>query len=134
MCERERLLFILLAEAYLIFKNNCADILRGDVNLIYGDSINIIENSGNVQSFDVVYLDPMYPKRKKASALPKKKLQALRIIAGEGQDDVDGLLKSALDFATKRVVLKRPPEADVVGGRCNFSVESKLARFDVYLT
>lgn len=133
MCERERQLFILLNEALFAFKNNYSEMLRGNIKLLCGDSINIMENKDFEDSPEVIYLDPMYPKRKKSSALPKKKLQALRVLVGEGQDDVDSLLKNALEFATKRVVIKRPPEAGIVGGRCDFSIESKLARFDVYL-
>lgn len=82
---------------------------------------------------DVVYLDPMYPQRGKR-ALAKKEMRVLRAVAG---DDADNglLLESALGYAGKRVVVKRPPWAEsLVGREPDHQLSGNRARFDVYFT
>jgi len=80
---------------------------------------------------DVIYLDPMYPHRKK-SAKVKKEMQILQNLLGH----VEGgsLLKPALKVATKRVVVKRPKGAEYLENSApSHSIESKKTRYDVYL-
>ncbi|MBB72803.1 MAG: 16S rRNA methyltransferase, partial [Legionellales bacterium] len=84
------------------------------------------------QQSDVVYLDPMFPERKK-SALVKRNMQALQLLADAPQDEA-ALLDAALIAATKRVVVKRPKWADPLPGPApSFNVETKGYRFDVYV-
>jgi len=78
-----------------------------------------------------VYLDPMYPPPRRASALPRREIQVLRGLLGESSDAA-GLLAAARDRAA-RVVVKRPHHAPPLAGGASFVVESKLVRFDVYL-
>jgi 16S rRNA (guanine1516-N2)-methyltransferase len=78
-----------------------------------------------------VYLDPMYPPPRKASALPRRELQVLRRLIG-ASDGVETLLARAR-AAAARVVLKRPHHAPALASGASFVVESKLVRFDVYL-
>jgi 16S rRNA (guanine1516-N2)-methyltransferase len=83
------------------------------------------------KAHDVVYLDPMYPHRRK-SALPRKEMQVLRELLGE-DNDADELLPLALQRA-KRVVVKRPPwAAPLSGAKPHHTIDSKLARYDVYV-
>ncbi len=78
-----------------------------------------------------IYLDPMYPPPRKASALPRRELQVLRrLLAPSG--DLPSLVARARARAT-RVVVKRPHHAPPVASGATFVVESKLVRFDVYL-
>lgn len=82
-------------------------------------------------TFDVVYLDPMYPGRGK-TALAKKEMQLLRELTG-GDADADGLLLAA--NARRRVVVKRPSSAPPLAGRePSFALAGTQARFDVYLS
>ncbi|RUO38978.1 16S rRNA methyltransferase [Pseudidiomarina aestuarii] len=85
--------------------------------------------------FDVVYLDPMYPKGDKAQrAAVKKDMQMFQQLVGIDQD-ADDLLAPALVIATQRVVVKRPQHANFLGGRKpTHQIISKKHRFDVYLT
>lgn len=78
---------------------------------------------------DVIYLDPMYPHRKK-SALVKKEMRLFRAVVG---DDLDApaLLKAALVCARRRVVVKRPKWAPSLD-EPSFCIESEKTRFDVY--
>ncbi|MFO0828359.1 MAG: class I SAM-dependent methyltransferase [Phycisphaerales bacterium] len=79
---------------------------------------------------DVVYLDPMYPPKKRASALPPKEMQIVRAIVG---DDLDAAELFAVARASApRVVVKRPLHAEPMGVPTS-TIEGKLARFDVYL-
>jgi len=80
---------------------------------------------------DVIYLDPMYPHRKK-SALVKKEMRLFRLVVG---DDLDAtaILKVALTVA-QRVVVKRPKISPTLDDRPpTFNIESKNTRYDVYL-
>jgi 16S rRNA (guanine1516-N2)-methyltransferase len=81
---------------------------------------------------DIVYLDPMFPAKRRASALPRKELVALRALAGEDADARD-LFAAALSCARQRVVVKRPDHAEPLAPGPAFSVPGKLVRYDVYL-
>jgi|SRR5690554_300255 len=84
-------------------------------------------------SFDVVYLDPMYPKGdRKAKAAVKKDMQMFQQLVGS-DSDADNLLAPALRIARQRVVVKRPQHADFLGGvKPHAQVVSKKHRFDLY--
>ncbi len=80
---------------------------------------------------DVVYLDPMFPPRKK-SALVKKEMRAFHQVIGS-DSDADALLAPALDCAKHRVVVKRPKGAPFLDARePSYQLEGKSTRFDIY--
>ena len=83
--------------------------------------------------FDVVYLDPMFPPRRKV-ALAKKLARSLWMLAGAGDVAQGGvLLALAQRSARQRVVVKRPPRAPPLPGTSPaHSLAGKLVRFDVY--
>lgn len=85
-------------------------------------------------SFDVVYLDPMYPKGdRKQKAAVKKDMQMFQQLVGSDLD-ADTLLEPALRIARKRVVVKRPQHADFLAQRKpSHQVISKKHRFDIYV-
>lgn len=79
---------------------------------------------------DVVYLDPMFPGRRKAAA--RKEMRLFQHLVGE-DPDADGLLTQALALARFRVVVKRPRRAsNLAGKRPDYRLEGKSGRFDVY--
>lgn len=80
---------------------------------------------------EVVYIDPMFPPRRKASALAKKQIRIVRELVGEDLDASE-LLTIALQVATRRVVVKRPHEAEPLLGQPHHTIKSKLVRYDVY--
>lgn len=83
-------------------------------------------------SADVIYLDPMFPSRKK-SAKVKKEMRYFHDIVGEDNDS-DELLAVALKYARKRIVVKRPRLAATLAGiKAQFSVTGKSTRYDIYL-
>lgn len=84
------------------------------------------------EHIDGVYLDPMFPHRKK-SALVKKEMRIFQQFVGF-DEDADELLLPALQLAKKRVVVKRPNGAEVLSGKQpSMAIESKKHRFDVYI-
>ena len=87
---------------------------------------------GLEKEYDVIYLDPMFPKRSK-SALVKKEMQVLQKLIGY-EDDTEQLFATALKVAGKRVVVKRPKIAPpLTGSKPSYSLNGKTTRFDVYL-
>ncbi|MEL0630089.1 class I SAM-dependent methyltransferase [Psychromonas aquatilis] len=81
---------------------------------------------------DVVYLDPMFPHKKK-SALVKKEMRVFQGIVGADLD-ADNLLEVALNAAKYRVVVKRPDYAPFLNDKKpSMSIKMKNNRFDVYV-
>ena len=80
---------------------------------------------------DCIYLDPMFPPKRKKSALAKKSMVILRDLLGDDQDK-EALFDVALKVAGKRVVVKSPDYAEPLGGKPNESYQGKLLRYDVY--
>lgn len=79
----------------------------------------------------VIYLDPMFPPRRK-SALVKKEMRLLRPLAGD-DDDAPALLAAALDLASHRVVVKRPRQAPPLDGQPpGYTLHGQSSRFDIY--
>ncbi len=83
---------------------------------------------------DVLYLDPMFPHKKK-SALVKKEMQAFQQLLGPDLDS-ERLMDAALEFPAKRVVVKRPANApelsNALGVKPIGNIPSKKHRFDIY--
>ena len=80
---------------------------------------------------DVVYLDPMFPERKK-SALVKKEMRVFQLLVGD-DPDAGELLGRARQLARYRVVVKRPARApELAGQKPGFTLSGKSVRFDVY--
>ena len=86
---------------------------------------------------DVIYCDPMFPKREK-SALVKKEMQYLQTLLAQEAISLyneEQLLALALKIAKTRVVVKRPRLAACLPGpKPSFSQSYKSNRFDIYLT
>ena len=91
-----------------------------------------IAQLADMNQVDVIYLDPMFPERKK-SALVKKEMRLFKRLAGE-DNDADQLLKSALASSASRVVVKRPKGAPVLASlKPTHEIKAKKFRYDVYL-
>ncbi|MCH7546844.1 MAG: class I SAM-dependent methyltransferase [Planctomycetes bacterium] len=95
-----------------------------------GDSRDILE--GMDPKPDAVYIDPMFPEKRKKSALAKKHIRLVRQIVGE-DPDAGELLEVAMLHVRRRVVVKRPTHAEPLAGDPDLSFGGKLVRYDVYL-
>lgn len=82
---------------------------------------------------DTVYLDPMFPAKRKQSAAVRKEMRLLRLL-GAADDDAAALLATALACARERVVVKRPLAAAPLVAAPAAAYRGKLVRYDVYRT
>jgi 16S rRNA (guanine1516-N2)-methyltransferase len=82
---------------------------------------------------DVIYLDPMFPPKRKKSAAVKKEMRLLRELVGDDPDAYE-LLEISRRVALDRVVVKRPDDAPPLAPDLSMSLAGKLVRYDVYLT
>lgn len=82
--------------------------------------------------FEVVYIDPMFPKREKSSKV-KKEMAVFQNLVG-ADDDSYLLLDLSFKTATKRVVVKRSKLAGYLNDKKpDIEYKGKSCRFDVYL-
>jgi 16S rRNA (guanine1516-N2)-methyltransferase len=98
--------------------------------LVQGNAIEILANLPSRP--DCIYLDPMFPPKRKKSALAKKSMRILHDLLGDDMDR-EQLFVAAFDAAAKRVVVKSPDYAEPLGGRPTESIKGKLLRYDVYI-
>lgn len=126
MLERNPIVFSLLQDALLRAKEYADFNLKLSLQRV--DAVTYLSQQTET---DVVYLDPMFPERKK-SALVKKEMQILHKIVGQ-QLDEQQLLKTALAIASKRIVVKRPNWAlPIAGQQPSFVIKNQHYRFDCY--
>ncbi len=102
------------------------------MELFSADAILFMRGLKEAYRPDVVYLDPMYPHRKK-SALVKKEMRVFRTLVGDDPDAAE-LLRAARECALARVVVKRPAKAGFLGeAEPSMSIKSPNTRYDVYI-
>jgi len=85
---------------------------------------------------DIIYLDPMFPAKKKQAKV-KKGMQFLQALLEPAENSL--LLQTALAAANKRVVVKRPTGAQAIEGSEHWQgqlthVQTDATRFDIYHT
>ncbi|MCF2949141.1 class I SAM-dependent methyltransferase [Paraglaciecola aquimarina] len=114
---------------------NLADWLNARMKLFHGVAYELLANWRKQQPKnipDVVYLDPMFPHRKKSAAV-KKEMRLFQQLLGP-DEDANLLLAPALALAKKRVVVKRPSGAPYLADtKPDIEMKGKANRFDVYL-
>lgn len=81
-------------------------------------------------SFDVIYVDPMYPDTK-SSAAPQASMQILRDLLMP-ENDIENLVDFALKKANLRLVIKRPPKTKPMKRQLIHSYSGKSVRYDAY--
>lgn len=84
-------------------------------------------------AFDAVLVDPMFPPKRRASALPRKEVQVLRAAVGDDAD-AEELLAAARRAARLRTVVKRADDAPCLADAPALQAPGRTVRFDVYLT
>lgn len=102
------------------------------MSLVQAEASVYLKGLGEEAFPDVIYLDPMFPERKKSAAV-KKEMQIFHKLVG-ADEDADRLFEIALARARNRVVVKRPRIAPAMTGRePSHVIEGKRNRYDVYL-
>lgn len=128
--EQNAALFVLLHQAL----QECNPNENG--TFIFGNSLDVLPTLTNV---DVIYLDPMFPDKKK-SALPRKEMQIFKTLLNSEMYshlnlDATQLLENALQIAKDRVVVKRPIKGPSIESKykVNHSFLGSAIRYDMYL-
>lgn len=131
LCERNPVVAELLADGIERASYSSETVLREVSQRLQLQSTDSLSLLPDAPMYDVIYLDPMFPERKK-SALVKKGMQYFHQIVG-GDEDADRLLPLALERAEYRVVVKRPRIAPFLGEqKPSFQLSGKAHRYDVY--
>ncbi len=97
-----------------------------------GDSIAAMKAMAEAgEHLDVIYLDPMFPARKK-TGLIKKKFQLLQQLEAPA-DDEEELLAAARGLRPGRIVIKRPAKGPYAAGvKPDFTYKGNSIRYDCF--
>jgi 16S rRNA (guanine1516-N2)-methyltransferase len=130
-CEQSKIIFLLIRDACeraktsLPFLDNLT-LLNGDARDIYNEKKDI--------NFDVIYLDPLYPKTSKASKGSGEIDLLRKIIDLEGIEDAgDSIFHTFQSADCKKIILKRPIKAPLICNKINYQIKGKSTRFDIYI-
>ncbi|MCI0364462.1 MAG: class I SAM-dependent methyltransferase [Phycisphaerales bacterium] len=129
--ERSAVLFALLRDGLrrALHDPTLKPKLQDHLQIVHGDARDILR-AGRMHP-DAIYIDPMFPPKRKASALAKKGVRMIRQMVGDDPDAAD-LVNLARQHA-KRVVVKRPNHAGPLAGKPSINYAGKLVRYDVYI-
>lgn len=130
--ERDPVIAALLADALARAADDpalAAAVAR--MRLVEGDSVAGLRAMGERGEHpDVVFLDPMFPERRKSAAV-RKKFQLLHRLE-RPCDDERALLDAALAARPRKVVVKRPPKGPrLAGAKPSYELAGKAVRYDV---
>jgi 16S rRNA (guanine1516-N2)-methyltransferase len=135
LLERSPIIFALIEDAVqrASLSESFAEVLEQGFTIANREANEYIREQveAGISPPDVIYIDPMYPHKKK-SALVKKDMQILQRLHGT-DDNAGELLDIALAYARKRVVVKRPIQAETISEKKpNTCIKSKKTRYDIY--
>ncbi|SEA32363.1 16S rRNA (guanine1516-N2)-methyltransferase [Lachnospiraceae bacterium NK3A20] len=128
--EQDHVIAALLADAIRrgLEDENLAPIVAR-MHLHEGDSIAALSAMTPEEAPDVIYLDPMFPQRRK-SALIGKKFQLLHHLEAPEQDE-ETMLEAVIALRPHKIVIKRPLKGPFLAGRKpQYSMKGKAIRYD----
>ncbi len=97
------------------------------------DAINHLQTQ-TTSAYSAIYLDPMYPNKRK-NAKVKKDMQALHQLLGGEEQDAQTLLQLSRAKAQQRTIVKRPQGAPLLSPDApTYQIHAPNTRFDVYST
>lgn len=97
--------------------------------VLCGNALSVLRD--NRLPADCVYLDPMFPPKRKKSAATNKQMQLLQWLAGPDSDASE--LATYAHAHYPRVTVKRPDYAHPLLTKPSVQFSSKLVHYDVYL-
>lgn len=126
--ERDPVIAALLADSLRRARENPQlTEAAGRMRLAGSDSVAALP--GMEPAPDVVYLDPMFPERRKSAAV-KKKFQLIHQLERPCEDQ-DALVAAALAAHPRKVVIKRPIKGPFLAGiKPSYSLSGKSVRYD----
>ena len=124
MIERHPALWAVLA--------SFVDLLdRGDCEVVHADSWEWLHSRPPATlAVDVVYLDPMFPERRKG-ALPGKSMQFIAELTDADPHPLEAWIRLGKRHARERVVLKRRLRDPLVSDP-DWQIKGRSVRYDVY--
>jgi len=128
--ERSGVIAALARDGLRRFEADTAVSLSNRLRLVTGDARTLL--TALPQRPDAVYLDPMFPPKRRKSAAASKEMRLLRELVGDDPDAPE-LLDTARAVARERVVVKRPDDAPPLAPHPDINFPGKLVRYDVYL-
>ena len=135
--ERSPVVFALFADAVERARREVetAKLVGTDLSLHLGDARKLMSGLAHEERPDVVYLDPMFPPKKK-TALAKGEMQYLQKLFSQDETEAfkeaRSLVEVALQSARRRVVVKRPLKAEPLRDGVNHVYRGTTIRYDVY--
>jgi len=94
------------------------------------DAYKYFQDITEAEKSDIIYLDPMYPTKKRVKSNTKKEMSILRSLIGTSHDTYS-MVESAKQAANHRVVLKRPFYSPV-DSKCDRTYKSASTHYDIY--
>lgn len=128
-CEQSKVLFLLLSDAIDRAKIKLS--FLDNLNLIHGDALDVYKS---MQNIDVIYLDPMYPSKKKSALTSGSMSDIKSILKLENIENLED--EVFFDFKKnkfKKIILKRPIKSKIIDDSFNYQIKGKSTRFDVYI-
>ena len=111
-------------------KNQILKDIAGRMKVVEADSVESM--SKLLDPVDVIYLDPMFPKRQK-SGLINKKLQLIQKLEPPCSEEKD-LFDAAIKAGPSRIIVKRPLKSVYLDGRePSYILKGKAIRYDCYV-
>lgn len=104
------------------------------IRLHHADAVQWLMTRGAAAAADAIYLDPMFPARRRESALVKKEMRLVHLLAGRHDPAEDrALFEAAWASGAKRIVVKRFGNASVIALDVSYVIRAGSVRYDVYL-
>jgi len=131
LCEKNELMFALLEDG-IRRGRECSETAEicGRMRAVNEDSLLYLKNMKEIPA--VIYLDPMFPERKK-SGLIKKKFQLMHQLAKPCENEEE-LFLAAVNKGREKVVVKRPAKGPYLAGRKpSYEVPGSVIRYDCYV-
>lgn len=130
LCEQNPVIAVLLKDAIRRAKKNIAlKEIASRMHVHEGDSVKYM--SEMVDKVDLIYLDPMFPKRQK-SGLINKKLQLIQKLEPPCSTEEE-LFGAANKAGASKIVVKRPLKSpNLAGKNPNYVLSGKAIRYDCY--
>ncbi|OAJ33513.1 class I SAM-dependent methyltransferase [Piscirickettsia salmonis] len=131
MIERSPIIYALLNDALQRASlHSLTKDLTSHIRLFHTQAKNYFDDYPS-RHYDVIYLDPMFPEKKK-SALAQKEMQIFKEIVG-GDLDAHLIFNACQGYYTDRLIIKRPRLAPLLAQSPSYQLAGKANRFDIYL-
>ena len=129
LCERDPVIAALLADTLLRARDDeRLSKVAARMRLVEGDARETLALLDEAP--DVVFLDPMFPERRRRAST-NKKLQLFQVLERPCEDE-DALMAAALAAHPRKVVVKRPLKGPYLAGvKPSSSLAGKVVRYDV---